>query len=271
MKNYFEYQDDKSSKFWEINLDGSSITTSYGKIGTTGQVSEKTFESAEKAEKEYQKLVAEKTKKGYVRIEKLASENFNDIIYDMENNFKIIDQEGSEYMVFEHNCEFSEDIIMDDLCALNGVEGMIFKKNLILNGSIFQDEIDFGPDLLVMGNLTVTSINKGGSNFLVKGDLNAKQTIYGYYNHGKLTVEGKTKAEVVFAEDHHMIFKGAVNALVINTGTIEGAETDFYTTEPLVPELIQEDNEHYSESELLCEYIQTGKSIIKKNTLNNIL
>jgi predicted DNA-binding WGR domain protein len=267
MKNYFEYQDDKSSKFWEITIDDKTVTTRYGKIGTTGQTANKTFESVEKAEKEYNKLVVEKTKKGYIEIEKLASENFNDVIYDIDNNFKIIDKEGSEYMVFEHNCEFSEDIVIDDLCALNGVDGVIFKKNLILNGSIFQDEIDFGPDLLVIGNLTVTSINKGGSNFLVKGDLNAKQTIYGYYNHGKLTVEGNTKAEVVFAEDHYMIFKGTVNALVINTGTIEGAEIDFYTTEPLVPELIKEDNEHYSESELLCEYIQTGKSILKEEYL----
>ena len=40
MKNYFEFKDDKSSKFWEINLNGLSVKTSYGKIGTTGQVSD---------------------------------------------------------------------------------------------------------------------------------------------------------------------------------------------------------------------------------------
>jgi predicted DNA-binding WGR domain protein len=64
MKKYFEFKDDKSHKFWEINLNGLSVTTSYGKIGTDGQTSEKTFETAEKAEKEYNKLIAEKTKKG---------------------------------------------------------------------------------------------------------------------------------------------------------------------------------------------------------------
>jgi predicted DNA-binding WGR domain protein len=49
MKNYFEYKDDKSAKFWEINLEDLSVTTTYGKIGTTGQVSEKTFESNSKS------------------------------------------------------------------------------------------------------------------------------------------------------------------------------------------------------------------------------
>ncbi len=45
MKNYFEYQDDKSHKFWEITLNGLKLTTRYGKINTDGQVAEKTFES----------------------------------------------------------------------------------------------------------------------------------------------------------------------------------------------------------------------------------
>ncbi len=51
MKNYLEYQDDKSHKFWEITLNCLNLTTRYGKINTDGQVSEKTFESEEKAEK----------------------------------------------------------------------------------------------------------------------------------------------------------------------------------------------------------------------------
>ena len=51
MKSYLEYQDDNSHKFWEITLAGLNVTTRYGKINTDGQVSEKTFESNEKAEK----------------------------------------------------------------------------------------------------------------------------------------------------------------------------------------------------------------------------
>ena len=62
----FEFVEGTSSKFWEIQLEGSSFTTRYGKIGTDGQVTLKEFDSADKAQKEYDKLVAEKTKKGYV-------------------------------------------------------------------------------------------------------------------------------------------------------------------------------------------------------------
>jgi DNA ligase-1 len=65
---HFELVDDSSSKFWEISLDGSSFTTRFGRIGTDGQESTKEWDSDAKAQKEYDKLVAEKTKKGYVEI-----------------------------------------------------------------------------------------------------------------------------------------------------------------------------------------------------------
>lgn len=63
---YFEFVDGKSSKFWEVQLEGSSFTTRYGKIGTDGQTSLKEYDGDDKARKEYEKLVNEKVKKGYV-------------------------------------------------------------------------------------------------------------------------------------------------------------------------------------------------------------
>ena len=65
-KRHFEFVEGSSSKFWEISLDGTSFTTRYGRIGTPGQETVKDMGSADKAKKEYDKLVAEKTKKGYV-------------------------------------------------------------------------------------------------------------------------------------------------------------------------------------------------------------
>lgn len=63
---YFEFVEGTSSKFWEIRVDGSSFFTRYGKIGTDGQMTQKDYDSDEKAAAEANKLVLEKTKKGYV-------------------------------------------------------------------------------------------------------------------------------------------------------------------------------------------------------------
>ncbi|MDP1825974.1 MAG: DNA ligase [Archangium sp.] len=62
---YFEFIEGSSSKFWEIRVDGTTFYTRYGKIGTDGQMTQKDFDSPEKTQAEANKLVAEKTKKGY--------------------------------------------------------------------------------------------------------------------------------------------------------------------------------------------------------------
>ncbi len=60
--------DDKSSKFWEISLSGEKFTVRYGKIGTDGQTQEKQFADSPNAEKQHEKLIAEKVGKGYVEV-----------------------------------------------------------------------------------------------------------------------------------------------------------------------------------------------------------
>lgn len=62
------FSDGSSNKFWTIVLDGSDQTVTFGKVGTVGQTQTKSFNSDEAALKSYDKLVAEKTKKGYVDV-----------------------------------------------------------------------------------------------------------------------------------------------------------------------------------------------------------
>lgn len=60
-----EFVEGRSSKFWEISQEGSSITIRYGRIGTQGQTQTKTFDAAERATREVEKLTSEKLRKGY--------------------------------------------------------------------------------------------------------------------------------------------------------------------------------------------------------------
>jgi predicted DNA-binding WGR domain protein len=63
---YFEFTEGSSSKFWEIRIDGTEVFTRYGKIGASGATTVKDEGSDAKAQKLYDKLVKEKTGKGYV-------------------------------------------------------------------------------------------------------------------------------------------------------------------------------------------------------------
>jgi len=71
----YEFVEGASKKFWEIALEGTSFTTTYGRIGTDGQMSMKEFDSEETAKTEHDKLIAEKTKKGYALVAALAISN----------------------------------------------------------------------------------------------------------------------------------------------------------------------------------------------------
>ena len=61
----FEFVEGTSSKFWEVAVEGATLTVRYGKIGTDGQMTQKDFADHEKTQAEADKLIAEKTKKGY--------------------------------------------------------------------------------------------------------------------------------------------------------------------------------------------------------------
>jgi DNA ligase-1 len=65
-KRYFEFVEGKSSKFWEIVVNGKEMTTRYGKIGSAGKSTTKSFKDEAAARATADKLIAEKTADGYV-------------------------------------------------------------------------------------------------------------------------------------------------------------------------------------------------------------
>ncbi len=65
-RTYLELSEDSGShKFYEVIVDGKTLTIRYGRIGDNGQTKVTECASPEKARAEAQKKIAEKTKKGY--------------------------------------------------------------------------------------------------------------------------------------------------------------------------------------------------------------
>ena len=59
------YKDEKSDKFWHIETAGCQIMTNWGKTGTSGRYEIKEFPDEDACEKQAEKLLASKKKKGY--------------------------------------------------------------------------------------------------------------------------------------------------------------------------------------------------------------
>jgi predicted DNA-binding WGR domain protein len=63
---HLEFEDGTSSKFWRARVEGKTLYVNYGKIGSNGQTQVKDLADPAAARAEYDKLVREKRKKGYV-------------------------------------------------------------------------------------------------------------------------------------------------------------------------------------------------------------
>jgi DNA ligase-1 len=62
----FEFVEGTSNKFWEVWVTGNEMRTRYGRIGSEGQITVKAFADEAAARKAADKLIGEKTRKGYV-------------------------------------------------------------------------------------------------------------------------------------------------------------------------------------------------------------
>jgi DNA ligase 1 len=63
---HFEFVEGNSSKFWEVSINGCDVTVRFGRLGTSGTSKVKTHADAKAARQAADKLIAEKTDKGYV-------------------------------------------------------------------------------------------------------------------------------------------------------------------------------------------------------------
>ena len=73
MTKYFEFigedkarKSESAAKFWEVSVTGTTMNVRFGKIGGNGQTTVKEFSAATEANEAAEKLIKEKTKKGYI-------------------------------------------------------------------------------------------------------------------------------------------------------------------------------------------------------------
>ncbi len=68
MKTYLEYTDEKSNKFWEIELNSAELTLTvrFGKIGSAGTTQSKKYPDKPELFSDYRKQINEKMNNGYV-------------------------------------------------------------------------------------------------------------------------------------------------------------------------------------------------------------
>lgn len=64
----YEFVGGGSDKFWEITTRGTAVVVRFGRNGTQGQMTTRTFPDAAAARHHADKLIRQKTGKGYVAV-----------------------------------------------------------------------------------------------------------------------------------------------------------------------------------------------------------
>jgi hypothetical protein len=83
-----------------------------------------------------------------------------------------------------------------------GIRGVIVTGNLTVNGSIINSNMNDGPFLLVMGNVTAHNLVAGGAYMQINGHANIRGVTYGHYNDGCIYVDGELSTTVFINQDH---------------------------------------------------------------------
>lgn len=105
MRKRFIFTEGASNKFWEIVRDGSSFTTIYGRVGSAGSATTKEFATEAECAAAAEKLISEKTKKGYQPVE-AAEDSGSDGRMSESNFWNLIERaRGNSEGDVETQCE----------------------------------------------------------------------------------------------------------------------------------------------------------------------
>lgn len=127
---------------------------------------------------------------------------------------------GEEIRVFNGNLTVDGDLLLDEVLDL------FVHGDLTVKGDILNLNGDVGAVLVVEGSLQARNLIAGGSEVRVSGNAKVKNTIYGYYNHGTMIINGDTKAKAVICDDHNMSLEGNVTAPIVSTGNLPSDFSD---------------------------------------------
>ncbi|MGH1338030.1 MAG: leucine-rich repeat domain-containing protein [Aureispira sp.] len=299
MTVYLEYNDEKSSKFWTITLQDNNHTVTYGKVGTQGQSKTKTFDSVEKAQKDAEKLVKAKRKKGYQEAntdqekETTSPEITPNTTADAPLQITFLEEEEAEERFEFGQYEPLGDIEYDAIAVIEGdtiihqtidddsIEAIFFDNNrtseqelIIINGNLtvkgaINIEEDM-PSLLVIGDLHCEVLHGKDSCIDVTGDAHIQYVFDGNYNHGSVMVHGTTYVPYILNSDHCSTLTPSKKAILIN---YYNQQDDFFTYDYYRSDLANilvkglaeiEDEDASLDVEAFIKRVRSGKSPFKK-------
>jgi hypothetical protein len=113
-------------------------------------------------------------------------------------SYPTVDKDGAEYSFYLEGSKERKFIYIDGDLSLNETldldqlekkaEGLLVSGNLIVDGSILNNESDYGGTLIVLGDVIADCIIAGGSVIHLKKECYVHAFVISFYNHGVLDI-----------------------------------------------------------------------------------
>ena len=151
-------------------------------------------------------------------------------------------------------------------------DGTIVDGDLEVTGTIVNRNSDSGPFLLVTGDLRAKNLVTGGAEIVVLGDLIVDGVIFGFYNHGSITVHGATRAKAIITEYHSFDLRGRVEGITISGRGRITDDDHFHSYAPvLVADVLTDGTPSggYPDWDLTTEAILAGRPVLRDDVVLN--
>lgn len=215
-RTYLEFNDGTSAKFWELVLDGTSFTTRYGRIGSTGQTTDKTFGSRAEARHEALKLILAKSKKGYAPVQRptdpvTKKELRETYLTEQEPYIKPMIDMAQSATLHKGDVVFTGSYLLDlanDIASEGNIIVIDGDLTCIADETHWENRGDFSNDvILVTGDLFVRNLYLDEVGYvIVLGNVHAQNILVAYGDNGGALQIGKDlEADVVIATTYFMV------------------------------------------------------------------
>jgi predicted DNA-binding WGR domain protein len=176
MKRYFICQDDKSDKFWSVQVEENQVITTFGKISTAGKTNTKEFETTELAQQEAEKLIKEKVSKGYKQVIDNDAGKFSEVeFWSLIERTKRSSEDTSEQA--EQLIEILSTRALDDIFQFEHIftnlyfqsyQSRLWAAAYLINGGCSDDGFDYFRAWLIAQGKEVFAKTVENPDFLAK-------------------------------------------------------------------------------------------------------
>lgn len=222
-------------------------------------------------------------KEGFEFLKGIKSVNEPDKeLYTINNLFFESIEQDTYFLVVEEDVEVEELELLDFIEEYDiFILGYIFLGELIVTNSLFCEDLNFSPSLIVKGNLTVKNAYLSGNTHYIGGNVYG-DLIYAKNKLGELHVNGYLDTSCIIAQDMACYIRSILTKVILTDDSIFGMDrvldndgkthevlnvypTTFSVADALIDD-IKEDNEGVNrlpDDNDIVEAFNEGKSVVK--------